>query len=536
MIFLVLAAFAWRIQGIDRQSLWRDEVDAVYFALRDLPNTLAMFTGQAQNGALFFLALRPWLRLAGSSELALRLPAAFFSVMAVPLLWQVARKLIPAPGLPLAGSKDGLNDKPAVVACLVTGWQALMARSPWLATLLLVVNPYHLWYGQDGKMYALTTLLALLATWFFFRGIDGGGWRPWLGFFITTSLAIYSHLLMVLLLPLYFFWFLIAWPQSKAHQAGYFSALAGLTLPYLPLLGWQWDMLTAAEKQTAMVFSPLSEVVGSVLLYQTHSILPPGDPIWRVPLIALGIGAAVLGFRVIAPRPGGPLPYLSAIRRHLILLSWLVLPVASIYLLSLFQPVFAPRYVIWVMPAFIMLLALGIQLLWQEQERPARLLASALLIYVVVFWGYLGWQQKTRDIKADLRGAVRYVYDRRSPDELLVLQIPHLEVAYRYYSSDQGSYPLAGGEERLGRWAGGLGVFDPPGEETGQEVDLLMRLMLGDALTGDIWYIASEAELVDPYLQMEAWFDQNLSLVDAADFYQVQVRHYQATTKNNSRD
>jgi mannosyltransferase len=60
LIFLMLVAFAWRVQGLTNQSLWRDEVDAVYFALRNLPETLAMFVRVADNGPLYFLMLRLW--------------------------------------------------------------------------------------------------------------------------------------------------------------------------------------------------------------------------------------------------------------------------------------------------------------------------------------------------------------------------------------------------------------------------------------------------------------------------------------------
>ena len=96
LLGLILAAYAWRVHNLDAQSLWRDEVDAVYFALRDLPDTLAMFVQVGQNGALFFLALRPWLTIAGASEFALRYPSLCFGVLSVPLLWQVARRLTPS--------------------------------------------------------------------------------------------------------------------------------------------------------------------------------------------------------------------------------------------------------------------------------------------------------------------------------------------------------------------------------------------------------------------------------------------------------
>ncbi len=58
LLGLVLTAFALRVSGLDRQSLWRDEVDAIYFAVRNLNETLSMFVQAAQNGPLYFLAVK----------------------------------------------------------------------------------------------------------------------------------------------------------------------------------------------------------------------------------------------------------------------------------------------------------------------------------------------------------------------------------------------------------------------------------------------------------------------------------------------
>ena len=86
LLALVLVAYSLRVTGLDRQSLWRDEVDAIYFAVRALGDTLAMFTAAAQNGPLYFLLLRPWFFLAGTSEFVLRYPSVLLGTASVPLL------------------------------------------------------------------------------------------------------------------------------------------------------------------------------------------------------------------------------------------------------------------------------------------------------------------------------------------------------------------------------------------------------------------------------------------------------------------
>ena len=59
ILALTWLAFALRVGGLTAQSLWRDEVDALRFAMQALPALLEMFRRQGENGPLFFLALRP---------------------------------------------------------------------------------------------------------------------------------------------------------------------------------------------------------------------------------------------------------------------------------------------------------------------------------------------------------------------------------------------------------------------------------------------------------------------------------------------
>lgn len=525
LVLVILLAFAWRTHGLGRQSLWRDEVDAIYFALQDLPALLSMFTDPGQSGSLYFLALRPWLQLVGTSEFALRFASVIAGVVSIPLLWQVGRLLMPvSTRIQPAKPQDELATR-EVPSLLRSTLASVVGNPAFLATLLFAANPYQLWYAQEGKMYALATFMAILVAWFWLRAIGRGGWQPWLGLLATVSLAIYIHLLMVLLVPLLVIWFLVAWPQSKFHRLGFVLLLAGLALPYVPLVGWQWPLLTAAETTTALSFIPLEPLLKSVLIYQNHGILPPASFAWLVPFLVLALIGLLLGFRPSSPPSSGILPRLGARRRHLLVASWLIVPIASIYLLSLRQPVFLPRYVIWVAPALMLLTAVGIKVVWQNSGKWTSPLLIILLIYVFGYWGYIGWQEQTQGIKADLRGAVRHVFERRVPGDLLILQIPHLEYSYRYYSSDQGRNPFDASDERLGRWAEGPWTNNSLGDgKTLEQIDEEMRNKTEGA--SEIWVIRSEADMWDASDLMGEWLDENATLLEATNFQGAEVRAY----------
>lgn len=544
-LLLTWAAYAWRVQGLDWQSLWRDEVDAIYFATRHLPDTLSMFVRAGQNGPLFFLALRPWFWLAGTREFALRYISAMAGALSVVLLWQVARRLFPAKSDAAAIASDGLeqSDEPVSpppsqassrpsLRALRFGFSA--ETIPFLAAAFLAFNPYQLWYSQEGKMYTTVTALVLLATLFFWEGITVGGWRPWLGYLLTVTVALYTHLLLLLLYPLHFLWFVIAWPLSRVHWKGYTLALAGLILPYAPMAWWQWDLLIADRQMTGFAFTPLREMLRVLILNHSRGFMPPAALLWMAPIFFLGAAGILLGAGEIAPQRVRVQRVrvdvkadaaLAPWRRMLLLLSWLLVPILSLYLLSLRQPIFTDRYLVWIAPAAMILLALGVQAARRYAGPFSNALAAALAVYVLAFWLYGGWQQKTLPMKYDLRSGVAHVAALRAPGSLLILQIPHLQYAMRYYSSDFGPRPFDGSEERLAPWAGGLWTNNGWADDQARGLaDQQMREMTAGA--SDVWVLRSEVEMWDQRHLMEEWLESHGAVVDQADYHGVQVRRY----------
>lgn len=511
LLGLVLAAFALRAFGLDRQSLWRDEVDAIYFAVRNLNETLSMFVQAAQNGPLYFLALRPWFGLMGTWELVLRFPSALAGTLSIPLLWQVGRRLLPQ------------HDGGVFV--------------PLTAALLMTFNPYQVWYGQEGKMYATITCLALLASYLWLRGIERGGPRYWLGYLLTVSAAMYMHLLMVLLIPVHMAWFVLAWPAARRHWRGYALALAGLTLPYLPMVWWHWWLLTAPEKLSGFNFTPLDQIAQGLLLNHARGFITSIEPLWLAPIFFTAAAGLLLGAGQVAAsraqpadkasqdNPAAPHLALAPWRRLAILAAWLLLPVALIFLISLRQPVFTERYVIWIGPAAMLALALGLRVILASSGRAGPSLAAGLLIYTLVLWGFANWQQKTLTIKYDLRAAVQYIQAQRDPADLLILQIPHQEWSFRYYSDDFSPNPFAGSDERLGRWVGGPYTnYGETDEQARRRIDTEMQAATAGSDT--VWVMLSEAEMWDARRLMDEWLNQHGVLVEQRDFPGVGVRRY----------
>ena len=132
LLAITLLAVLLRVLRLDFQPLWWDEGYSLYFATQPLADMLAQ-TAQDIHPPLYYALLHGWIGLFGASPVAVRLLSVTIGVLTVPLAYAVGRFL--------GGSRVGL-----------------------LGALLLAVNPLHIFYSQEVRMYGLVALLGLLST------------------------------------------------------------------------------------------------------------------------------------------------------------------------------------------------------------------------------------------------------------------------------------------------------------------------------------------------------------------------------------
>lgn len=226
---LILLALALRAHRLAAQSLWSDEDITLDRALRPLAEMLRALP--VEQGPLYYLLMRPWTLLAGSSDLALRWPSLLASVLAVALGLALGRRL--------AGRRAGA-----------------------FLGLILALSPFLVYYGQEARGYALLFCLALALPLALLRAESVGRRRDWLlvGLLAAATLLTHAYGLLALL-PL------LAWPllgrmagsqPDRARYRGYALAAATAALAYLPWLsralglleheGWRagWPLAGAA--------------------------------------------------------------------------------------------------------------------------------------------------------------------------------------------------------------------------------------------------------------------------------------------------
>jgi mannosyltransferase len=467
ILVLTLAAFMLRAWQLDGQSLWRDEMDVIRFASWPLSQLVKSLSSPQHNGPVYYILMRGWLAVAGDSEFALRFVSLCSGVLAVPLSWRVAGRLV--------GRRAAL-----------------------MGALLIALSPYLVWYAQDGKMYAITCALTLLAMLCWWEALGSGRLRWWVGFVVATSLSLYIHMLSALMIPLYVLALALTWPRYRVRWRGWLTALCLLTLPYIPLAVWQLPLMVRTQ-QTGHAFTPLNEMVTMLVnLYSRGVAMTSGWPVLVAFLFALLMGL----FGPDAPGAG------RSWRARAFVLLWLLLPVGLIYLISLRVPIFEPRYLIFTAPPFYLLAGRGVIALARLTRPVSGALVAAMLAFSLLGVGV----QAIYPIKSDFRSAAAYVKRHYQSGEPIMFQVPYVRYTFGYYF--RTDYPILDGP-----WTN-------DGKSGASAAQLMNTTLAG---YGNVWLVSSESWLWDQRGLARAWLDAHGQLIESASFALVDVYHYRLT-------
>lgn len=382
---LILALSLWRLLGLDHLLVWHDEV---FTLIRVLGHTALEVNQRLFSATLLTPADLLAFQQGPPDTWAATLTALMRHPEHPPLYYLLARAFMALPLDPLTAMR-AVSAGFGVLLPLAAFWlmqelfAAHQARSawrrpalwpaPWLAALLVTVSPLHLLYAQEGRQYALWTLLVVVASAAFVRALRSGRALAWAGYALALTLALYTHLLSMLLIPLHALHGLLASPRSSGWRGPWwqaarplverFALAIGLALvlfsPWLVLMtltadrvndftAWMQrpialsDMLLAwrdhlthlfidtqpfdhqpssqpgAPSWSALVLVPVAWVLGHYLLRA------PRPAVWLLPLLALAFIGVVLGPDLLfggsrSQHPRYALPGLLAVE---LMLAW----------------------------------------------------------------------------------------------------------------------------------------------------------------------------------------------------------------------
>lgn len=297
LAMLVIGAFR-----ITRAALWADEL-ATWGAVRTGWGNLFRMAGDVDAVVTpYYVLLKVWTSVVGTSTLALRLPSLACMVAAAALVTAIGERL---------GSR----------------------RAGVAAGLLFAVVPSMSRYGQEARPYAAAILGVTAATFLLLRALPEPTPGRWAAYSVAVAATGLMHLVALLVLAAHLVAVVNGYRRSSLPR---WLLAAGLgVLPALPL-AWLGHREIAA--------------IDYIARSDWHSLLQSPGVIFGSWLA----GGALMGLAV---------PAITTRYPALLLAGWALLPVALLWCIGFVVIVWWPRYLLFVVPGWALLAGLA---LWRS--------------------------------------------------------------------------------------------------------------------------------------------------------------------------
>ncbi len=345
MIYLILILAALLRMINLNQSLWLDEaINIISVKSLGFWETVLVYPRYDFHPPGYFALMWGWARLFGDSEISVRLPSVIFGVTTVVLCYLISTKLF-------------------------------SRRVALLAAFFLAINPLHIYYSQEARMYAFSTFAVALNYYFFIKLFKGG--KGGVGFVISLILVMMSDYVAYFILPAQLIFLTSEKKQNILKWVKLVSISSVVMLLWLPFFIPQFR----SGLQTATNTPGWRQVVGSTHI-KDLGLIPSKMIIGRISLANKNIYYPVIGL----------LSILFAViifnSRSKLLLSWLILPVLFVWLVSFFIPILSYFRLLYLSVPFVILLSLGLNSfpkIWQKSSIVfvAAIFAICSLLYLL---------------------------------------------------------------------------------------------------------------------------------------------------------
>lgn len=367
---------AWHLS---RLSFWNDEAATWAISGHSFGDLLHVLrtSGGDRGAALYYAVAFVWTRAFGASELALRsLSLVAASVTMVPF-HACARRLVAAP-------------------------------AAWAAGAILATSPFLLTYARDARTYALAVLCVVVAVWAFLRAVESVSARDWWIFTGLAVVAVYVHWFSALVV-LALFVALARMPPDRALRRRAVTSAIALGALLLPIAGF---VLAGADNGVDWIAPLNADELRAVASQFTGTASSWLQVVLGV-LLVVGLVASWNGRRESNVSP--------------VVLMWFVLPIGLTIALSTVKPLLVPRYLIVALPAYALLIGLGVSSIARSR---VALIAAITLALVVLCYGNV-WRTSTGE---DWRAIVKTIGERAHPDDAIVVFPATAVSAFSYYA------------------------------------------------------------------------------------------------------
>lgn len=463
---IVVLGLLLRAVGLGWESIWYDEADSLVLAAAPWSEHVPGKVLLAGNPTGYFALLRLWCLTFGFSIESARALSVVSGTLAIPCTWLLALR---ASGRP-------------VVAIT--------------ASLLVAINPAMVFLSREARVFALMSALITLAVVFLLDIVTRDSKRAWIGLAVVSSIALYLHY------NTFFFLAVVPWPILWSGRVHFrktvgkllaFYGIVGITfLPWIPTFYNQLVLETSRQVSSWFlhaIYFPVYAIGGRTLVWKQ-------DGAYLVMLTEIIVLFAVL------------LPLITRGRgaKDFLAVAWSVVlgvPVAAFLVSLTLSPVFNGRYVSFVIPALMVILAEGIQQRsttnFCKRWLPAALLG--LLMVISLFRLYTG---KHKD---DWRGLAQYV-GTHGPQQRVVFYEEVGRIPFGYYRPQQPILRI-------------LKNFDSK-SQAWKVAGYLSEMKK----SRDFWFVISPELSDSQHAEIMNWLETHFEQIDAQRFRGLQLLRY----------
>ena len=148
VLIITLIGAGLRVLLLDYKGMWLDETFSVWLANHSLPDMLQWIARIDQHPPLYYLLLHYWIALKGDTPYYVRQLSAIIGAGTIPVIYLIGKRI--------SGAVVGL-----------------------VATALLALSPFHVYYAQETRMYTLLTFNAAVGMYALVRLLtDARSTRP----------------------------------------------------------------------------------------------------------------------------------------------------------------------------------------------------------------------------------------------------------------------------------------------------------------------------------------------------------------------
>lgn len=333
-IVIIIAALL-RIYDLKGESYWYDEIITLKVVSGDLKSIL-----NSNRPQLFLIIAHFWTKIFGISETATRSLSSIFGTLAIPLLYLVGKELF--------NKRVGL-----------------------IASLLMTVSQFQIYYSQEFRYYSLYALTTLISFYSFIIYLKKPKTRWLILYIISTIVMFYSHdfgLFSLAAQALYYLIIVLRRKKIDYHLLiGFLIVSIPITLNIIRFISkvvprkGGFRVLWLAEPPMSAPLVTLRNYIGAGLDYPSILTIYTG-------LIFLCVGLFIYinreGINVWLRDLINIKNYLSDSfnnKETVLTVLWLMIPILIPFVISItLKPIFHFRYTIGAAPAFYILLAVFI--------------------------------------------------------------------------------------------------------------------------------------------------------------------------------